>query len=71
MRYGITVTYMPVVFFMLSDAVPSVSTSVGDQFVRDAKGHWSTQSLFSRLNYIFNKKIPTRGQCKAGWLLKI
>ncbi|SEG42486.1 SusC/RagA family TonB-linked outer membrane protein [Algoriphagus boritolerans] len=43
-------------FFMLSDAVPSVSTSVGDQFVRDAKGHWSTQSLFSRLNYIFNKK---------------
>jgi len=43
-------------FFMLSDAVPSISTSVGDQFVRDAIGHWSTQSVFSRLNYIFNKK---------------
>ncbi|WP_373493654.1 SusC/RagA family TonB-linked outer membrane protein [Aquiflexum sp.] len=43
-------------FFMLSDAVPSVSTSVGDQLVRDAIGHWSTQSVFSRLNYIFNKK---------------
>ena len=43
-------------FFMLSDAVPSISTSVGDQLVRDAIGHWSTQSVFSRLNYIFNKK---------------
>lgn len=43
-------------FFMLSDAVPSISTSVGDQLVRDEIGHWSTQSVFSRLNYIFNKK---------------
>ncbi|EON79083.1 TonB-dependent receptor [Lunatimonas lonarensis] len=43
-------------FFLLSDAVPSISTSVGDQLVRDEIGHWSTQSVFSRLNYIFNRK---------------
>lgn len=43
-------------FFLLSDAIPSISTAVGDQLVSDAVGHWSTRSVFGRFNYIFGEK---------------
>ncbi|REG81854.1 SusC/RagA family TonB-linked outer membrane protein [Algoriphagus antarcticus] len=43
-------------FFLLSDAIPSISTAVGDQLVNDAVGHWSTRSVFGRFNYIFDEK---------------
>ncbi|MEX2028767.1 MAG: TonB-dependent receptor [Candidatus Curtissbacteria bacterium] len=43
-------------FSLLSNAVPSISTSVGEKLVSDAIGHWSIQSVFSRFNYIFAGK---------------
>jgi len=43
-------------FFLLSDAIPSISTAVGDQLVTDAIGHWTTRSAFGRFNYIFDEK---------------
>ncbi|NHE56653.1 SusC/RagA family TonB-linked outer membrane protein [Cyclobacterium plantarum] len=43
-------------FFLLSDAIPSISTAVGDQLVNDGIGHWSTRSFFGRFNYIFDEK---------------
>jgi TonB-linked SusC/RagA family outer membrane protein len=42
--------------FLLSDAIPSVSTAVGTKTVSDAQGHWATQSAFGRLNYNFDEK---------------
>lgn len=42
--------------YLLSDAVPSVSTAVGTKTVSDQIGHWSTQSFFGRLNYNFDEK---------------
>jgi len=41
---------------MLSDNVPSVSTSVGELTADDAISHWATQSVFSRLNYNYKEK---------------
>ncbi len=43
-------------YYLLSDAVPSISTSVGDKKVDDAMGHWATQSYFGRINYNFKEK---------------
>jgi len=42
--------------FLLSDAIPSVSTAVGTKTVSDGQGHWATQSAFGRLNYNFDEK---------------
>lgn len=50
--------------YMLSDAVPSISTTVGEQqFIFDPnnndeyeKGHWAIRSFFGRLNYRFADK---------------
>jgi len=42
--------------YLLNDNVPSVNTAVGTQTATDAIGHWSTQSVFGRLNYDFNEK---------------
>jgi len=36
-------------FYLLSDAVPSLSTAVGEKTITDSKGHWATQSAFARL----------------------
>ncbi|HCC69947.1 MAG TPA: hypothetical protein DEQ09_02160 [Bacteroidales bacterium] len=43
-------------FYLLSNAIPSLSTSVGEKTVDDWIGHWATQSVFGRLNYIFSEK---------------
>lgn len=43
-------------FYLLSDAVPSISTCVGEKTISDEKGHWATQSVFGRLNYNFSEK---------------
>ncbi|MET6997629.1 TonB-dependent receptor [Chitinophaga defluvii] len=42
--------------YLLTDNVPSLSTSVGVKTPADDKGHWATQSYFGRLNYNFNEK---------------
>ena len=42
--------------YLLSDATPSISTSVGEYTVDDRIGHSATQSLFGRLNYNFSEK---------------
>ena len=42
--------------YLLSDAVPSVSTAVGTKTVADEQGHWATQSYFGRLSYNFKEK---------------
>jgi len=42
--------------YLLSDAVPSISTAVGEKLVTDQIGHWATQSFFGRLNYSFADK---------------
>jgi TonB-linked SusC/RagA family outer membrane protein len=41
---------------LLSDNVPSISTSVGEQTVDDVISHWTTQSFFSRFNYDYQGK---------------
>ncbi|MCD6332397.1 MAG: TonB-dependent receptor, partial [Bacteroidales bacterium] len=43
-------------FYLLSNKVPSLSTSVGEKTIDDGKGHWATQSVFGRLNYNFSEK---------------
>lgn len=43
-------------FYLLSNAVPSLSTTVGEKTIDDAIGHWATQSVFGRLNYNFSEK---------------
>jgi len=43
-------------FYLLSNAIPSLSTSVGEKTVDDEVGHWTTQSYFGRLNYNFSEK---------------
>ena len=43
-------------FYLLSDAVPSLSTSVGETTVGDELGHWATQSAFARVAYNFAEK---------------
>ncbi len=42
--------------YLLSDAVPSLSTAVGEKLVSDGIGHWAIQSFFGRLNYGFADK---------------
>ncbi|GIZ10229.1 TonB-dependent receptor [Flavobacterium sp. UMI-01] len=42
--------------YLLSDNVPSISTAVGQKLITDAISHWSTESVFSRLNYNYNEK---------------
>ncbi len=42
--------------YLLTDNVPSLSTTVGVKNPADDKGHWSTQSYFGRLNYNFHEK---------------
>lgn len=42
--------------YLLSDAVPSVSTAVGTKTVADEQGHWATQGFFGRLSYNFKEK---------------
>jgi TonB-linked SusC/RagA family outer membrane protein len=42
--------------FLLNDNIPSVNTAVGTQTASDGIGHWSTQSVFGRLNYNFDEK---------------
>jgi len=41
---------------LLSDNIPSISTSVGEQKVDDGISHWSTESMFSRFNYDYKGK---------------
>ncbi|QZT36922.1 TonB-dependent receptor [Halosquirtibacter xylanolyticus] len=41
---------------LVTSVVPSVSTAVGDLTGDDSKGHWSTQSVFSRFNYNYKEK---------------
>jgi len=42
--------------YLLSNEVPSLSTSVGEKTVEDELGHSATQSLFGRLNYNFSER---------------
>lgn len=42
--------------YVLSDAIPSVSTAVGTKTVNDGQGHWATQGIFGRLSYNFKEK---------------
>lgn len=42
--------------YLLTDNVPSISTAVGTTVLDDAKSHWATQSVFSRLNYNYKDK---------------
>ncbi|TKG95767.1 SusC/RagA family TonB-linked outer membrane protein [Puteibacter caeruleilacunae] len=41
---------------LLTDNIPSISTSVGEQTISDQIGHYSTQSIFSRFNYDYKGK---------------
>jgi TonB-linked SusC/RagA family outer membrane protein len=43
-------------FYLLSDAIPSLSTAVGEKTIDDSKGHWATQSGFARFGYNFAEK---------------
>jgi len=43
-------------YYLLSDAIPSVSTAVGTKTVEDGKGQWATESYFGRLNYNYDEK---------------
>ncbi|MHA7941590.1 SusC/RagA family TonB-linked outer membrane protein [Formosa sp. 3Alg 14/1] len=43
-------------FYLLTDAIPSISTSVGEKTIDDSLGHWSTQGIFGRFNYNFKEK---------------
>lgn len=49
--------------YLLTDAIPSISTSVGELTTNydstadeQEKGHWSTQGFFGRFNYNFDEK---------------
>jgi TonB-linked SusC/RagA family outer membrane protein len=41
---------------LLTESVPSISTSVGEKLIEDRVGHSSTQSVFGRLNYDYAEK---------------
>ena len=43
-------------YYLLSDGVPSLSTSVGEKTTSDGKGSWSTQGYFGRINYNYSEK---------------
>lgn len=42
--------------YLLSDAIPSINTAVGDKTVFDARDEWSTQGVYARFNYNFSEK---------------
>ena len=42
--------------YLLTESVPSISTSVGEKLISDNVGHWSTQGVFGRLNYDYAEK---------------
>jgi len=42
--------------YLLTDAIPSISTSVGEITAQDGLGHWSTQGVFGRFKYDFKEK---------------
>ncbi len=41
---------------LITDAVPSINTALGEKTVRDEIYHWATQGIFGRLNYNYNEK---------------
>ncbi|MCE5345517.1 MAG: TonB-dependent receptor [Bacteroidales bacterium] len=41
---------------LITDQVPSLSTSLGDKTVEDEIWHWATQGVFGRINYNFKEK---------------
>lgn len=51
--------------YLLSDNVPSINTSVGNETVSDGIGHWSTQSGFGRFNYNYNEKYLLEANFRA------
>ncbi|MGV3686258.1 MAG: TonB-dependent receptor [Daejeonella sp.] len=42
---------------LITTAVPSISTSLGEKTVDDQLWHWATQGIFGRLNYSFKEKF--------------
>ncbi|MBU3024167.1 SusC/RagA family TonB-linked outer membrane protein [Zobellia galactanivorans] len=42
--------------YLLTDAIPSINTAVGEKTIFDGKGHWSTQGFFGRFSYNFDEK---------------
>lgn len=52
-------------FYLLSDAIPSMSTAVGEKTITDSKGHWATQSAFARLDYNFSEKYLVEFNVRA------
>lgn len=42
--------------YLLTDEIPSISTSVGETTIEDELGSWSTKSVFGRLNYNFSDR---------------
>jgi len=52
-------------FYLLSDAVPSLSTAVGEKTITDALGHWATQSGFARIDYNFSEKYLVEVNLRA------
>ena len=51
--------------YLLSDNIPSISTAVGTKTITDSQGHWSTQSVFGRLNYNFDEKYLLEATFRA------
>ncbi len=51
--------------YLLSDAIPSVSTAVGTKTVTDEIGHSATQSFFGRINYNFDEKYFLEANFRA------
>jgi TonB-linked SusC/RagA family outer membrane protein len=43
-------------FHVVTDAVPSIATAVGEKKINDNVGHWATRSVFGRLNYNFSER---------------
>ncbi len=41
---------------IITDNVPSMNTATGKEYASGNKGHWASQSYFSRLNYSFQGK---------------
>ncbi|MFT7159031.1 MAG: TonB-linked SusC/RagA family outer membrane protein [Bacteroidia bacterium] len=42
--------------YVLTDAIPSLNTGVGNKVVQDEIGHWSIRSLFGRFKYSYADK---------------
>lgn len=41
---------------LITDAVPSISTALGDYTLGDYMNHWATKGVFGRLNYNYDEK---------------